>query len=398
MTEPYPPRRPPLAHALMALAFANFVTGMGAFAAIGVLGPFSRAFDVDKATGGWLMTSYAITYAIASPVLVSLTGERDRRQVINLGLGFFLVGSLAVALSSTFAGVMIGRALMACGGGLITPVSAAVGVALAEPSQRGRVLSAIFGGLTLAQVAGVPTGAWLGYAFGWQAAFVVVALLSILAFAATLRVIPRGIASPPTNLATLGKVLMTPILVIAVSYTAFFIGGIYVVYTYMTPLFETRFGLGRDGVTAMLALAGLGAILGNVTGGRLADRMEPTRALAMLGALQVILMPLVTLAPLTLYPFAALALAWSVSGWSFMVLQQSRLSQLSPSHTPVLFALNAACIYVGGSIGGLAGGVVLRSHGLDWLGVGGAAIVMLALATLALVARLSRPSRAPSRR
>lgn len=368
---------------LWLLALANFAVGMGAFVVVGVLSPVAQAFGIDRAQAGALMSVYAATYAIASPLLVAATGRLDRRRLMSIGLVLFALGAVMAALAPSFALLLAARALMALGGGLVTPVAASVGVVLAGPGQQGRALAVIFGGLTLAQVLGIPAGAWLGYSLGWQAAFVVVAVLTLIALAALVTALPAGIAVPVASLSSLGAVLRSPRLMVAVAFTVLFTGGLYVCYTFVAPLLETLYGLGRDGVTGMLLLFGLGAVVGNAMGGRLTDRIGPLRTLVLLCLAQSLLMPLLTLPTWPLAVVGGLIFVWSVFGWSFMVPQQARLASLDPPRLPVLFALNASAIYVGATLGASVGGVVLKGLGLHLLGLFGAALALLGLASLA---------------
>jgi MFS transporter, DHA1 family, inner membrane transport protein len=368
---------------LWLLALANFVIGMGAFVVVGVLSPVAQAFGISRPEAGALMSVYAATYALASPLLVAATGRVDRRRLLAVGLAVFGIGALAAALSTGFVWLLAARALMALGGGLVTPVAASVGVVLAGAGGQGRALAIVFGGLTLAQVLGVPAGAWLGYAFGWPAAFAVVAALSALGLAAVLQALPAGIAVPVASLASLGAVLRSARLMAAIAFTALFIGALYVCYTFLAPLLETLYGLSRDGVTGMLVLFGLGAVIGNAMGGRLTDRIGPRRTLLLLCLAQSLLMPALTLPTWPLVTVGALVMVWSVFGWSFMVPQQARLAALDPARLPVLFALNASAIYIGATLGASVGGAVLKTLGLHALGPFGAALALLGLASLA---------------
>lgn len=368
---------------LWLLALANFVIGMGAFVVVGVLSPLAQAFGVTRPQAGALMSVYAGTYAVASPLLVAATGRLDRRLLLVLGLGLFGLGALAAALAPSFGWLLAARALMALGGGLVTPVAASVGVVLAGPGRQGQALAIVFGGLTLAQVLGVPAGAWLGYAFGWASALAVVAALSLLGLLAVAAALPRGIRVPVASLASLAGVLRSGRRMGAVAFTALFIGALYVCYTFLAPLLETLYGLSRDGVTGMLALFGLGAVAGNAMGGRLTDRIGPRRTLVLLCLAQAVLMPALTLPTWPLAVVGALIFVWSVFAWSFMVPQQARLAALDPVQLPVLFALNASAIYVGATLGSALGGAVLKGPGLHALGLFGAALMALAFASLA---------------
>lgn len=379
---------------LVVLSAANFVVGMGAFVVVGILTPVAEGLGVSAAAAGWMMTAYALVYALSSPLLVALTGSLERRDVLAFGLLMFGAGAAAAALAPGFGALLAARAVMAVGGGLVTPVGAAVAVGLSPPADRGRVLAAVFFGLTLAQVLGVPAGAWLGYAVGWQAAFAVVAGLAALVGAALLREVPRAIAVPPASLAALGAVLVSGWRMAAVAHTVLFLAGIYCVYTFFAALMEARLGLGRDGVSAMLLVFGLGAVAGNLVGGRLADRIGAERTLALLCLAQAGLLPLVAGTALPLAATVALVGLWSVCGWSFMAPQQARLAALDPPRTAVLLALNAAAIYVAASLGALVGGAALDATGSfaagGWIG---AAIVLAALGLLAAVPRLRGAAR-----
>jgi predicted MFS family arabinose efflux permease len=348
---------------LPALALANFAIGMGAFVAVGILTPVAQGFGLTAPQAGWVMTVYALVYAVASPLLVAVTGAVDRRAVLLAGMAVFGLGALGSALAPAF-GVLLGaRAVMALGGGVVTPVAAAVVAGLTAPEARGRALATVFGGLTLAQVLGVPVGAWLGYSFGWPVAFAVVAVLcGAVAVVLALRV-PKGISVPRPGLAVLGQVLRSGWRMAAVAFTVLFLGGIWCVYAFFGPLIEARLGLGRDGVSAMLVIFGLGAVAGNWLGGRLTDRIGSNRTLLLLCAAQAVLLPAVAGLSLPLPLMAVLVAGWSVCGWSFMAAQQARLAGLDAPRAPIMLALNAAAIYVAAAIGTFGGGLAL-----DWTG------------------------------
>ena len=370
------------------LALANFVIGMGAFVVVGILTPFAADMGVTPATAGWLMTAYALVYAVSSPVLVALTGRFDRKAVLLAGLSLFGLGAIAAALSPSFAAVLAARAVMAVGGGLVTPVCASITVGLVAPADRGRALATVFGGLTLSQVLGVPVGAWLGYQFGWHAAFLAVTGLAVVVLVTLARLVPRGITVPLASLAALGQVLASGWRMGAVGFTVLFLGGIYCVYTFFAALMEARLGLGRDGVSLMLLIFGAGAVAGNLVGGRMADRIGSNQTLMILCAAQIVLLPLVSWVTLPFVPMAALIAVWSVFCWSFMAPQQARLAGLDAPRTPIMFALNASAIYVGASVSTFVGGQVLDSSGaFGALGLAGAAFMVAAGWSIWAVAR-----------
>ncbi|WP_300060367.1 MFS transporter [uncultured Roseobacter sp.] len=376
------------------LALANFSVGFGAFVVIAILPPLASDLGISSATAGWTMTAYAIAYAIGSPIGVAMTGRVDRRTVLTGGLAMFGVGGLMAALAPSLVTVLGARVVMAIGAGVVTPVAASVAIGLVPAKERGRALAYVFGGLTLAQAIGIPVGAWLGYTLGWRGTFLVAALLA-LSSAALLRLrLPTGLVVPITTLRALAQALQRPDLAVALLFTVLFMGGVWTLYTFFGPFFEYRLGIGGTGLGVLLLVFGIGAVFGNALGGRLTDRIGPDRTLALLCLAQMILMPVLTLFPFgggsgSIAGAALLVLLWSLAGWSFMVPQQARLAALDPDLAPILFALNAAAIYVAASLGSLAGGAVLADAGFGPIGPVGAAIVLLALASLPVARRLA---------
>ena len=377
---------------LWVLAAMNFVVGFGAFVVIGVLSPVADDYGISKASAGWIMTIYAIVYAVSSPLLVALSGRVDRTSVLMVGMGLFLLGALTAVMAPSFEVLLAARVIMALGGGLLTPVAASIAIAGALPNQRGRALAIVFGGITLAQAVGVPVGAWLGYAFGWRSTFILVSISAMVGLVAIWLRLPRGIKVVPASLGSLGGVLRSPHLMTAISFTAWFVGALYVVYTYLAPLLEEQYGLARDGVSLMLLIFGFGAVVGNALGGRLTDRFGPTRTLVALCIAQIVVTPILTMVTMPVVVAGIVVAAWSIVGWSFMVAQQSRLASLESNLVPVLFALNASAIYVGSAIGSAIGGWTIAAAGTEMLGPVSVLISGLAALSL-LVTRALNPAR-----
>jgi predicted MFS family arabinose efflux permease len=272
----------------------------------------------------------------------------------------------------------------------VTPVAGAIGVATSTPQTRGRVLATVFAGLTLAQALGLPLGAWLVGISGFRATFMLIAAASFAAAVLAVRFVPRDITTAPAGLKALGSVLVQPRLLVALSFITFFIGGNFVFLTYLTPFLESRYQLRGEVLAAVLLLYGLGAVAGNVLGGRLADRLGPVRTLGILCAAQVVVLPLMSLYRLPLPIALALLSTWSVFGWSVHATQQARLVSLDPLRAPVLLALHSSGIYIGASAGSAIASRVLELFDDRWLGPAGALLMLLAAASLAVVAAMTR--------
>ncbi len=362
------------------LSASNFVIGMGAFVLIGLVTPMSDDLSLSAGRVGAAMTTYALAYAILSPLMVSATGALGRRRVLTIAMSIFAIGNLGTALAPSELMLHLSRVVAAAGAGMFTPVTSSVASALAPPEARGRALAAVVIGLTVAQVLGVPAGSFIGYTFGWRVGFAMVSALALPCLWLIWTRVPKGLDIPPASLRVLASTLMTGPVVLAILFTSTFLGAIYVLYTYLAPLLEQTMGFGRNGVTAALVVFGIGAVAGNIMGGRMSDALGPVRTLVILCVAQAIIAPAFSFLPVPgLWIFGLLGL-WSLFGWSFMAGQQVRIIGLLPTAAPVILSLNAAAIYVGAATGSAIGAAVLHRFGIDALGIGvgiGALVALL---------------------
>lgn len=372
------------------LALANFIIGIGAFLVIGAMVPIIEEFGVSPARGGWIMTSYAISYAVFSPVIVALTGGIGRRKVLALGLGLFALSCALAALAPNDIVLNAARVLAAAGAGIVTPVAAAVAAGISRPEMQGKALSAVFLGFTLAQVVGVPAGSFLAYSLGWRAAFWIIGALAVPVLIGVWMLIPAGLTFRPVRLRDLGQALGNWRHMFAVLFTFSFVGATYVVFTFLTPLLAETMGYGRDQMALVLLVYGSGAVTGNLMGGWLTDRIGPFVTLLILSSTHVLWNAGFSNLPLPGWTLFALVFLWSTFGWSFFVPQQTRLLRLAPERAPVMMALNAAALYAGVAAGSATGGAVLSHWGLLALGYGGAAAALLAVLHLAASERVAR--------
>ena len=372
---------------LSLLALGNFVVGMGVFVVIGIVSPIAEGLNISQADAGFLMTIYAVAYALLSPVGAALTGSLPRRTVLVTALGLFCVGSLLSALATSLTMLSLSRLIVACGAALYTPLAAGVAVAVSAPEERGRALARVFSGMSAAQVAGVPLGAWLAYRFGWHAPFFLAAALAALCAVVLFRAIPRTLQFPAGNVRSVIGALGNARLMVAVTFTATLMAAVYVVFTYFAPVVEVSAGSNPEVRAFYLLLFGFGAVGGNLLGGYLSDRLGPMRTLVIVCAAHILLLPLFSVMPWHPVLLAAIVFAWSSFAWCFMAPQQSRLAAIAPDTVALALALNAAMIYAGIAIGSAIGAVILGGFGLAGLGIAAGAMGALALIHLWISAR-----------
>lgn len=361
--------------------------GVAGFAIIGLLEPLGDEMGRSAASAGQLLTIYALAYAVLSPLMVALTGRVGRRRVLAASITLVALAAALSAVAPNFATLNIGRVIAAAGAGIFTPIAAAVATAIYPEAQRAKVLAAVFFGLTLSQVLGVPAGSWIAYSFGWRWAFWIVVAMAVPLVWLIWRRVPAGLRFQPVAMADLGRVIVQGRMMLAILFTATFLGSIYVLYTYIAPLLSETMGYGRDGISFTLLMFGIGAVFGNIMGGILADKLGWRITLTILCLSQMIIMPLYSLLPLSAFVLAAVSSLWSLFGWAFMAAQQMRLINLAGPQAPVVLALNAAAIYIGAAIGSAIGGLVIAGFGISAIGIAAGLAATAALIHLQLSVR-----------
>jgi predicted MFS family arabinose efflux permease len=377
------------------LAVAAFAIGTEAFVIAGLLPVIASDLQISLAATGQLVTAYALTYAVGSPILAVTFNNLDRRTVLTLALCCFIAGNLVAVLAGSFAVLLASRMLMAAGAGLCMPTALAVAVAIASPERRGRAIALVTSGMTIATVLGVPLGTWIGSHYGWRATFILVAGLGAVALAGLLFGLPRGL---PRNAATLGQRLAVArhsAVLRALLVTAFWAMGGFTVFTYLAvPLHDL--GLGPTEIGLALLIFGVAAAIGNIAGGTLADRIGPvpTATLGLVTMMMALTLQSVTLkfAPPEYARTVLLGLIffWGIGGWAFYTGQVANLVHIEPHASMIALSLNASAMYLGFAAGGALGGIVLTALSPNDLGWVGGSSVATALAMVLLHGRQAR--------
>jgi predicted MFS family arabinose efflux permease len=377
---------------LLWLALGAFAVGTEGFMIAGLLPRIAGDLDVSVAQAGYLVTVFGATYAIGSPIIAVLTGTVERKRLLLLALGAFALANLLAAWSEGFLGLLASRALLALTAGAFMPAATAYAATSVEPHHRGRAISMVYTGFTMALVIGVPLGTAIGTRLGWRSTFELVAVLAVLAGVGILIALRRQAAAGVVGIrARLGAARASGVPSI-LALTVLTLGGAFAVFTYFAPLVSTELGVGPDAVAGYLMLFGVAAFIGNLVGGNVADKIPAGRALAAILTVLAITSAAVAVAGGLPHAAAAIILpiaiaVWGLFGWGFMPIQQSRLVALNPAMATVLLSLNASAIYVGVALGSALGGVVV-AHGpirnLGWVSV---ACDLVALTVLTLSAR-----------
>jgi predicted MFS family arabinose efflux permease len=361
------------------LSVGTFVIGTDAFIVAGVQPDISSVLGVDATAVGQLITVFAITYAVASPVLGALTGRWERRQLLLAALAIFVVGNVLAAVTPNYGWMLVARVIAGAGAALFTPTAAATGAMLVPPEVRARALALVSGGITVATVIGVPVVALLGNEIGFRVAFGVIAAAGVLAGIVIRFALPAVPVPGGTTLAQRIAVVRVPgvAVTLLVSVCAF-VGG-FTTYNYIAPLFTDRLGISATAVTWLLLAFGVGGAIGNFLGGELSDRMGAFRVVTIGLVLASVGLLLIALVGDT-WPGAVTAIViWGIGGWMQLPAQQHRLVQLAGAAAPLAISLNSSAMYLGISLAGVVGGIVISAGSIDFIPVFGAIMGVLGL-------------------
>jgi DHA1 family inner membrane transport protein len=256
--------------ALVALAVGTFALGMTEFVITGLLPAIASDLGVTIPTAGLLITGYALSVVIGGPIVTMLVAHRPRKPVLIVLLGFFVVGNVVSALAPNYASMLTGRIVTALCHGAFIGVATIVAGDLVRPERRSSAIGAMLSGLTFASVAGVPLGTLLGQQLGWRSTFWAMAALGLVAALATVLFVPV-LASTGEARAQLAA-FRNPQVWLALALTALAFGAVYAPFTYIAPLMTDVAGFSSGALPWLLALFGLGLVLGNIAGARSADR------------------------------------------------------------------------------------------------------------------------------
>ncbi|MCG8157311.1 MFS transporter [Brenneria goodwinii] len=373
------------------LALGAFAMGTDGFIVAGVLSDISHQFDIDVAAGGQLVTVFAVVYALSSPLIASLCATWPRRRLLLLAMGIFIVANLFAALADSFTQLLAARVIAAIASAAYTPCASVCAASMVAPHQRGKALSMVMGGITVATIIGVPLGTWLGHYGGFRLAFGFVAVLGLVAIMGLALWLPALRMPSDIDFKERVQSLLIPGVPGILAVTALAMTAGFTVYTYLGPLLASTLHADENTLGMVLMVFGIAGTLGNMLSGWLVDRWGSRRTVAFsLMGVTLILAVLPALA-VTL-PGALMGIClWNAMGWLLLPAQQHRLISEFPRVGQLLISINASAMYLGIGMAGAWGGVVLRLGEAWMLGPAAAGVAFVALALHGATSGYKRP-------
>ncbi|WP_134731432.1 MFS transporter [Amycolatopsis nivea] len=345
------------------LAFGAFGVGTSGYIVAGLLPALTSELHISATAAAQLVTSFAIAYAVGSPLFAAATGRWERRTLLVAALAVAAVGNVFAAVAPGYTTLLIARVVTAIGAAVYTPAATAVAAELTTPERRGRAVSLVFGGLTIALIFGVPLGSVISQQFGYEGAFLFVGILSLLGAIGVQVALPKVAPPPVVGLAERFAVARDKRVVALLVTTTLACLAAFMVYTLVSPVLSATAGVSGGTITVLLFCYGIGGAIGNFAGGRAADRWGARKPLLIVLIGFTAVMVLLPFTATTVVGAGITLFVWGLANWSFSPPLQHRLIELSPGHAGLALSLNASAIYLGVGLSGVVGGAVLTSAG-----------------------------------
>lgn len=368
--------------ALLALAVSAFAIGTTEFISVGLLPLISKDLDISLTTAGLTVSLYALGVTVGAPVLTALTSRMPRKSLLLWIMLVFIIGNGIAASATSVTVLLIARIISAFSHGVFMSIGSTIAADLVPEDKRASAISIMFTGLTVATITGVPFGTFLGQQLGWRFAFIAIVVIGIIGFIANSILIPSDLRKGTrTSIQDHVKLITNSRLLLIFLITALGYGGTFVVFTYLSPLLQSVTGFKQGTIALILLVYGVAIAVGNMIGGKLANK-KPIGSLFYMFIIQAIILLLLTFtAPFKVVGLITIILMgvfafMNVPGLQVYVVMLAE--RYVPSAVDVASAMNIAAFNAGIAIGSYLGGIVADSIGLIHTAWIGSIMVMIA--------------------
>ena len=331
---------------LFTLATGAFAIGATEFTPMGLLPNIANGLSISIATAGGLITGYAV-------------GKLTKRHALGLLLLLFIAGNLLAAQADSYWSLMIARLITSLNHGAFFGIGSVVAASLVEKHKQASAVAAMFMGLTIANLVGVPLVTWIGQQYGWRLAFILISglgFITLIGLLMFLPVMPKG--NKPNIKYELGVLTRLPV-VLALLTTVSGASALFALYTYIAPFLTNTVHISESHVAVVLVIIGLGFTIGNYLGGKLSSYgIEKTLILffiQLIGSMSVL--PLVSN---NVYLAVATIFIWSISSFALVPALQIKTMQIAHDAPALVSSVNIGAFNLGNAIGAIIGGIALK--------------------------------------
>ena len=344
---------------LFALLLGGLTIGITEFVMMGLLPDIATDLKVSIPVAGYLISAYALGVVIGAPLLV-IAGRNypPRKMLLLLAVMLSVFNALSI-IAPNYEILLLSRLLSGLPHGAFFGVGAVVASKLADKGKEAQAVSIMFSGLTLANLLGVPIGTYIGQQFSWNATFILIAAIGALTVITLYFWMPNLKADKTESMRTQLKFFKTKESWLIVGITAIGLGGLFCWISYIAPLLTEVSGFGPEYIPYILILAGLGMVVGNLVGGKLADKFSPEKTILLL--LLLIAGDLLLVYFFSSNQYAALALVFLTGCITFAVAApiQMLMIQTAVGAEMIASAVIQAGFNVGNALGAFLGGLPL---------------------------------------
>ena len=380
---------------LLALAAGAFGIGVTEFAPMGLLPVIATDLGVSIPTAGLLISAYALGVMLGAPLMTLTTGRVPRRTLLIGLAAIFTIGNLLSAISDGYGMLLVARVITSLNHGAFFGVGSIVAASLVAPNRQAGAVAAMFMGLTIANVVGVPLATWAGDALGWRASFWGIAAIGVLVMAALRLTLPNLPAPAGGNIAAELRVLGRGPVLAALALTVIGSSAMFTVFTYIAPILREQTQASLGFITAMLVTYGLGLTLGNWLGGKFADRSVDRTLIVTLASLSAILVAFAVAMPFAV-PTSILVFLWGIASFALVPPLQVRVMAAAGDAPNLASAMNIGAFNLGNAIGAAVGGAVIAGGlGYPAVSLAGAVASGLGLLLVLFLTRKRTPAASP---
>lgn len=299
---------------LLSLSFGTFALGVAEFGMMGILNEIAADIDISVVQAGNLISAYAAGVAVGAPCLIFLRRMELRRLMLLLA-AVIAIGNAMVAFSPSYVFLLIARFISGLPHGAYFGAGAIACTRLADSGKGASAVAVLIGGMTVANLVGVPGFTYVCHALSWRLPFGIVAITGIITFFSVRIWMPRIEALPDSGLKGQFRFLSRPAPWLI--YSGIFFGqmSVYMWLSYISPIMTSVTGFPESSMTYIMVVVGAGMVFGNIVSGKMADRYAPAEVSMVIAALIVVVMPLIWL--LSPYRLPSLILAFIAPGLLF---------------------------------------------------------------------------------
>ncbi|WP_134683768.1 MFS transporter [Brevibacillus migulae] len=344
------------------MAIVSFVVGMVELIIGGILDQVAGDLQISISTAGELISVFSLVFALASPILLTLTAKTERKKLTLWTLLVFLIGNLVAYVSPNFALLMVSRIISAASGSLLVILCVTMASGIVKEEYRARAIGIIFMGISASLVLGIPIGLVIGNHFGWRMIFLLISALTVLSMLGVFAFLQKTAPKPVIPLREQLRALKSPKILTAQLTSFFFLTGHLTLYAYLTPFLQSTLHIDAAWISIFYFLFGISAVLGGGVGGWAADKWGSRPSILAIVALFTVVLFTLPQVTFSLPLFIAVMMVWSALSWAVTPAQQSYLIESAPDTSDIQQSLNNSALHLGIALGSSIGGYVIDEY------------------------------------